>query len=332
MQLFKTTIFALAAMTSLMLSGCNSGSPADNSAPAANTASNSASTTPTGKKFTIGVSQCNEGEPYRAQMDKDIVEAAKAHPELTVIVKDAGNDSLKQKAHMEEFVQQKVDLIIISPKEAQPLTKPVAEAMAAGIPVVILDREIVGDDYTCFIGADNKIIGKAAGAWLNKKLAGGGTIVELKGLMTSTPALDRHEGFVEGMKGSTAKVAFEGEMQWLEPEARKAMESALARLPKIDAVYAHTDPGAHGAYLAANAAGREKEMIFIGIDALPNEGRVWVKEGLLAVSFEYPTGGKEAIDAAWKILNKESVEKKIVLPSKFFTPENVDKGGEPISG
>jgi ribose transport system substrate-binding protein len=108
------------------------------------------------------------------------------------------------------------------------------------------------------------------------------------------------------------------------------MESALARLPHIDAVYAHNDPGAHGAFLAAQAAGREKEMLFIGIDALPHEGVQYVKKGILAATFQYPTGGSEAIDNVLKILKGEKVEKKIVLGSRAYTTENVDAGGQAL--
>jgi len=117
-------------------------------------------------------------------------------------------------------------------------------------------------------------------------------------------------------------------MKWLEPDARKEMESALARFDHIDLVYAHNDPGAHGAYLAAKAAGREKEMFFVGIDGLPHEGQVYVRQGILGASFEYPTGGKEAIENALAILGGQSVPKEITLPSRVFTKENVDQGGE----
>src|SRR5207244_9182474 len=122
-------------------------------------------------------------------------------------------------------------------------------------------------------------------------LGGKGRVVELKGLMTSTPGQDRHTGFREGLKGSGIEVVFEADMKWLEPDARKEMESALARFDRIDLVYAHNDPGAHGAYLAAKAAGREKEIKFIGIDGLPQEGQAYVAQGILSASFEYPTGG-----------------------------------------
>jgi ribose transport system substrate-binding protein len=279
------------------------------------------------KKYVIGMSQCNLGEPWRVQMNTDVKNAAEKHPNLQVIFKDAQNDSLKQRAQIEEFVNSKVDLIIVSPKEAAPLTPPVAAAFKKGIPIIVLDRRVVGSDYTSFIGADNKKIGRAAGKWVVDKLGGKGNVVELKGLMTSTPGQDRNSGFREGIKGSDLKVVFDADMKWLEPDARKEMESALSRNPKIDLVYGHNDPGAHGAYLAAKAAGREKEMQFIGIDALPQEGQAYVKQGILAASFEYPTGGREAIAMALDIFAGKKVEKEVTLESHVFTKENVDSGG-----
>jgi ribose transport system substrate-binding protein len=156
-------------------------------------------------------------------------------------------------------------------------------------------------------------------------------VVELKGLMTSTPGQDRHSGFREGIAGSQIKVVFDPDMKWLEPEARKEMESALSRFNQIDLVYAHNDPGAHGAYLAAKAANREKGMMFVGIDALPQEGVAYVRDGVLSATFLYPTGGAEAIDIALEILKGEKVPKEITLGSRLFTKENVEQGGVPLN-
>jgi ribose transport system substrate-binding protein len=156
-------------------------------------------------------------------------------------------------------------------------------------------------------------------------------VVELKGLMTSTPGQDRNRGFREGIAGSGIEVVFEADMKWLEPEARKEMESALARFDKIDLVYAHNDPGAHGAYLAAKAAGRGQGLLFVGIDALPQEGQAYVRQGILSATFLYPTGGAEAIDAALKILNGETVPREMVLGSRLFTADNIAAGGEALN-
>ena len=281
----------------------------------------------------VGMSQCNLGEPWRVQMNEDIKQAASKHPNLRMIFKDAQNDSLVQRAQVEELVAQRVDVLLISPKEAAPLTKPVAEAYRRKIPVVVLDRAVQGDEYTTFIGADNRKIGRAAGEWVLRALGGKGRIVELEGLMTSTPGRDRHDGFREGIaleKHPDLKVVFEADMQWLEPNARKEMESALATQKEIDLVYAHNDPGAHGAYLAAKQAGREKEMKFVGIDALPHEGVRYVEQGLLDATFAYPTGGEQAIDVALKILARQQVPKKIVLATRLFTRDNVARGGEQV--
>jgi ribose transport system substrate-binding protein len=280
--------------------------------------------------WTIGMSQCNLGEPWRVQMNADLKAAADKHRELKMVFKDAQNDTLRQRSHVEEFVSAGVDLLVISPKEAQPLTEPVAKAMDAGIPVIVLDRAVLGDKFTCFIGADNTKIGRAAGEWIKEQLGGKGQVVELKGLMTSPPGQDRHSGFREGIAGSEIEVLFEADMKWLEPEARKEMDSALARFEQIDLVYAHNDPGAHGAYLAAKAAGREKDIRFVGIDALPQEGVMYVQRGILDATFQYPTGGAEAIDIALKILMGEEVPKKIVLRSRLFTRENAAAGGEEL--
>jgi ribose transport system substrate-binding protein len=306
----------LFTLASILLTGCGQSKPAPNEA--------KGGAPP--RKYVIGMSQCNLGEPWRVQMNEDVREAAASHPELKVVFKDAQNDTLKQRAHVEEFISSKVDLLIISPKEAQPLTEPVARAIDTGIPVIVLDRAVLGDKYTCFIGADNTKIGRAAGEWIVKKLGGKGKVVELMGLMTSIPGQDRHNGFRQGIAGSDINVIFEADMKWLEPEARQEMESALSRFDHIDLVFAHNDPGAHGAYLAAKAAGRDN-ILFVGIDALPQEGVAYVQQGILDATFRYPTGGAEAIDTALKIFKGEPVPKKIVLGTRLFDKSNVAAGG-----
>lgn len=316
----KKTLFIIlvvSLISSVFIVGCSRKTPATDSSSAAKTG-----------KIKIGMSQCNLGEPWRVQMNADIKNEAGKHPEIEVVFKDAQNDTLKQRSQMEEFISAGVNIIIISPKESVPLVPIISQACKKGIPVIILDRKITGDDYTCFIGADNVEIGKAAGKWIAETLGGKGKVIELKGLMTTIAGQDRSAGFRQGIAGTDIEIIFEADMKWLEPNARKEMESALSRFEKIDLVYAHNDPGAHGAYLAAKAAGREKEIKFVGIDGLPQEGQIYVKQGTLAATFEYPTGGKEAIETALKLLQGQTVPKTITLFSKSYTPENIDQGGQ----
>jgi ribose transport system substrate-binding protein len=283
--------------------------------------------------YVIGLSQCNLGEPWRVQMNADITQAARKIPKLRLVVKDAQNDSLRQRAQVEELAGQGIHALIVSPKEAAPLTQPIAEVYKKGIPVIVLDRAVDGEAFTTFIGADNQRIGREAGKWALKALGGQGRIVELQGLMTSKPAQDRHSGFLEGIALAAnpgLKIVFSADMQWLEPNARREMESALAKEREISLVYAHNDPGAHGAYLAAKAAGRESKMKFVGIDALPHEGVRYVKDGILDATFAYPTGGAEAVQVAMDILAGKTPPKRITLGTKLYTRENVERGGQEI--
>jgi len=276
-------------------------------------------------KHLIGFSQCNLGEPWRVAMNAEVAARAKDFPDLEVAFADAQQDNARQVADVENFLRQKIDLLMISPNEARPLTPIVRKAFEQGIPVIVLDRAIEGDTYTVFIGADNREIGKAAGKYIADLLQGKGQVVEIKGLPGSPPARDRSEGFREAIAPFPGiQIVHDPVANWLREEAMAQMESALAAHDHIDLVYAHNDPMAMGAYLAAKAKGRDGEMKFIGIDGLPglDGGRQMVADGKLAATFVYPTGGREAVDAAVRIFAGEKVPHKIVLPTLMITKEN----------
>jgi ribose transport system substrate-binding protein len=273
-------------------------------------------------KFLIGFSQANLGEPWRVAMNAEIAARAKAFPDLEIVYADAQQDNAKQVADVENFLRQKIDLLIISPNEAKPLTPVVKRAFDAKIPVIVLDREIEGDSYTTFIGANNREIGKAAGNYAVELLKGKGDVVEIKGLPGSTPARDRSEGFREAIAGHPGiRIVHDPVANWLREEAVTQMEAALAAKSHIDLVYAHNDPMAAGAYLAAKAKGRDKEMKFIGIDGLPglDGGQQLVTDGKLSATFVYPTGGAEAVETASRILHGQPVAHRITLPTRIVS-------------
>jgi ribose transport system substrate-binding protein len=277
-------------------------------------------------KHLIGFSQCNLGEPWRVAMNAEVAARAKDFPDIEIAYADAQQDNAKQVADVENFLRQKIDLLIISPNEAKPLTPIVRRVFEQGIPVIVLDRAIEGDTYTAFIGADNREIGKAAGRYVVEILGGKGSVVEIKGLPGSPPARDRSEGFREAIAGSPEiRITHDPVANWLREEAMAQMESALAAHERIDLVYAHNDPMAAGAWLAARAKGRDGEMKFVGIDGLPglDGGRQMVADGKLAATFVYPAGGKEAVEIADRIFKGEKVPHTIVLPTLMITKANV---------
>ncbi len=277
-------------------------------------------------KYVIGMSQCNLGEPWRVAMNDQIAAAAEAHPEFEIIYADAAQDNSKQIADIENFVQMGVDLIITSPNEATPLTNAVTAAYEAGIPVILLDRKIDGDGYTQFIGADNVAIGKQVGEYVaNTLLPDGGKVCEIKGLEGTSGGIDRDNGFREGIKANPkAEIVAANNADWLREKAITVAEEMLQTNTEIDLFYCLNDPMAEGAYIAAKNAGREKDIIFIGVDGLPTPdgGIRSVMEGRLSLSMVYPTGGAEAIESAYQLLVEgKELEKEITLESEIITPE-----------
>jgi ribose transport system substrate-binding protein len=285
--------------------------------------------------YLVGFSQCNNAEPWRQAMNAAAEGEAKNHPEIRLVFSDAQQDNAKQVADVENFLRQRVDLFIISPNEAEPLAGIIEKVHRAGIPVIVLDRATSTEEYDVFIGADNVEIGTAAGEYAVEVLGGEGNVVEIWGLPGSPPATQRSEGFHQVVdKYPGIKVIHSPVANWLRDEAKSQMEMALQAHDKIDLVYAHNDPMAYGAWLAAKQVGREGEIKFIGIDALPGPdgGVKMVLDGKLAATFYYPTCGREAVQTAAKILKGENVSRKITLQTARITAENAEawyKAGGP---
>jgi ribose transport system substrate-binding protein len=280
-------------------------------------------------KYVIGFSQANNAEPYRAHVNDELTAAAAKVPQFTLQIADGAGNVNTQTSQMDNFITQKVDLILISPFEAAPLTPAVARAMKAGIPVIELDRKTVGDpgkDYTAFIGGDNFKIAEEAGKYMaDKLLPSGGDVAVLEGLPSSTPAVERLDGFKAGVKANPSiKVVAEQAADWLPDKAQTAFAAMLQAHPNITAVYASNDMMAAGARLAAKGAG--KDVKIIGTDGLPGPagGIRAVAEGEWAATFTYPTGGKEAIDMAKSILLDcaGSVPETVTVPTLAITEKN----------
>lgn len=283
------------------------------------------------KTFRIGFSQVTTVEPWRVQFNKDLRAEAELHPEVELIISDAGDRTEKQVADVENFIVQEMDAILISPKESAGLTGVVEKATDAGIPVIVLDRNVDTDKFVTHIGGDNVVIGRAAGQYALDALGGAGsakgTVVEIWGGLGTQAAHDRADGFHEFLDGE-AGVTFLLDQQsgdWKQDQAYEIMSTALRNHEDITIVYGHNDPMAYGAYLAAKDAGRESDIIFLGIDALPDEGVAWVHKGELAATFLYPTPGAEGLRQALRHLNGESVEKSIILGTETITKENAEE-------
>lgn len=280
------------------------------------------------KKYRFGFSQVTTLEPWRVQFNKDMRAEAAKHPDVELVIADAGDRTDKQVADMENFIAQKMDVIFISPKESAGLTGVTEKAFKAGIPVIVLDRNVDGEAYTQYIGGDNVAIGRAAGKFIVNLLGGPGkargNLIEIWGNQGVQAAHDRHNGVFESVgKEPGIKLLNERvDIDWKQDKAYDYMKTMLRRFPQIDVVYAQNDPMAYGAYLAAKDLGRDKQIRFVGADALPQEGATWVMNGELASTYLYPTPGAEGIRQALKLLHGEKIERRLLLGTEEVNRSN----------
>lgn len=290
-----------------------------------------------GKKesaYTIGFSQVTVKEPWRVVFNENLQAKAGTYGDrLHLITLDANDKTENQVAHIETFILKKVDGILISPKEAAGCSAAIREAMDAGIPVMVLDRNTTYRDYTAFVGADNFQIGRAAGIYVRDLLGGDGAakgvVYEICGSLASTPAQERRGGFhqvLDKEPGVTIIGGLDGD--WKLDRGKAIAQDALQVHDDIDVIYAHNDPMAYGAFQAAKELGKETGIAFIGIDGLPGEGCQWVKSGILKATFLYPTPGEKALELMMELLEgTRTIERgaSISLPTATITAENVDE-------
>lgn len=279
----------------------------------------------------VGVSLWKTDDPWRAQMAKDVATGLERHSNIRVVLKDAQDNLERQIADVRQFLADRVQLIIISPKDSQALAEPVADAFRAGIPVVVVDRALIGDKYTCLIQANNKQIGAAIAQWLAEQLKEKGKLIVIRGPVDSIPNRERYEAFRNGMLDPKFRFVFEGHVDPPKVGADKVMQEALAGGREADAVVAYDDEAAAAAYATAKAAGVEKKMLFVGVGGLPDVGQKFVREGMETASFLRPTGGAEAVDVAMKLLAGKPIPKTLSLNTRVFTKDNVESGGQAVA-
>ena len=278
----------------------------------------------TNTRYHIGVSQCSDDE-WRHKMNKEMQREALFYDGVQVEFRTAKDNNQYQINDINYFIHWEVDLLIVAPNEAAAITPSVEKAIKKGIPVVVVDRKILSDNYTAFVGADNYKIGSDVGHYIVSRLNGKGNIFEVTGLQGSTPAMERHRGLMDALAGiPNIKRVGSVDGGWLQSQAGEKVDSVLRVHKDIDLLFAQNDRMAIGAYLAARQQGREKEMLFVGVDALPGKdyGLEQVISGVLDATFIYPTGGDKVMQIAMNILEKRPFEKENILSTALVDKTN----------
>lgn len=277
------------------------------------------------KRYVVGVSQCSE-DVWREKLNEELRIAALYYNDVDLRISSANDDVQMQTEQINKFVDEGVDLLIVAPGQVS-ISPAIDRAYEKGIPVIIFDRRTRSDKYTAYIGADNKEIGSSMGEYLAGALTEGGRILELCGLSTSSPAIERNNGFdsvVQCRPGISIVEHLSAD--WTEQGAFRTVDSLLSKPHnEFDCVFAHNDRMAMGARRAAEKHGLNLEHIkFCGIDAMPQKGggMELVAEGTLFASYTYPTRGDEVMLLAMNILEGKKYNRENQLSSALVTRDN----------
>nr|WP_228102042.1 substrate-binding domain-containing protein [Dyadobacter subterraneus] len=278
------------------------------------------------KQFTIGFSQCTGSDNWRRTMHENMQRELSFHPEINFVMKDAAGQSAKQIEQIQQLIDQQVDLLIVSPNEAKKITPIVEKAYQKGIPVIILDRRTMSDQYTAYVGAENIEVGRTAGIYANNVLKGKGNVVEISELPGSSADIDRHKGFIETIK-RFPKIHLVAKLDgnWDKYSFENKLTALLKSDRRMDFIYCQNDRRAITAFEICKKLGFEKRVKIIGVDGLngKNEGIDLVDRAILNATIIYPTGGEESIRTAINILEKQPFKRENRLQSTLIDSSNV---------
>ncbi|MCR4852820.1 MAG: substrate-binding domain-containing protein [Prevotella sp.] len=272
--------------------------------------------------YKIGVSQCSE-DIWREKQNDELRMCTYLYDNATLEFASADDDDQVQIQQINRFIDEGVDLLIVSPNQVNTVSSAIDRAYDKHIPVILFDRKSDSKKYTAFMGADNLEMGSMIGKYITA-LKSDGVILEIKGLKGSSPAQERHDGFVKGITDESRLVTCDGD--WTQQSGYRLMDSVLQKRKDIVCVFGQNDRMAVGAYEAAKKHGLEKNMMFVGIDALPTKdgGIELVRNKILSASYIYPTRGDLLLQLAMNILEGKPYERENLLKSALVTHENAE--------
>lgn len=278
------------------------------------------------KKYHIGVSQCSN-DAWREKLNSELLMMTYITDSVDVCIKSAYDNSELQSRQIDSLVAMDVDLLIVSPNESESVKPAIERAYDKGIPVVMFDRRINSRKYTAYIGSDNFRMGYDLGIYISEKLKGHGRVAEILGLKDSSPASERHKGFVKALaKNPGINLVDKQYAAWDEKSAMEAMRKILSKTRDIDYVFAQNDRMAYGVYQVLKSNGLSDKVKIVGIDGLSsdNGGIEMVSKGMLDASYLNPTSGDVVMALALDILEHRPYKKDNSLSTSIITRNNAE--------
>lgn len=277
------------------------------------------------KHYVIGVSQCSD-DIWREKQNAELRMGAYFHDNVELKFAAAYDSDERQVQQIDSLVATGIDLLIVAPNQVQTISPAIDRAYDKGIPVIVFERKTSSHKYTAFISADNYEMGRQMGEYIAKRLNGNGKVLEVMGLKGSSPAIERHKGFVDAMKNySSMEIAATLQGDWTEETGYDIVRKWKKANPNVavDMVFGMNDRSAIGARKAFLEAG-DSRPLYCGIDGLPGEngGIQLVRDSLLDASYIYPTHGDQLIDLAVQILEGKAYKKETMMMSALVTSDN----------
>lgn len=276
-------------------------------------------------KYVIGVSQCSD-DVWRSKMNSELRIAAFYYNDVDLHIVSADDNMRRQIRQINDFVEERVDLLVVSPLQKD-VSHAIERAYKKGIPVIVFDRRMDSDKYTAYIGADNEQMGQNMARYLSTITKGEGRVIEIGGLSSSSPAIERRKGFdKEASRHPDINIVARINSDWTEDGAYRQTDSLLsATHPDFNFVFAHNDRMAVGAMRAVRKHGLSR-VRYLGIDAIPQKGggMQLVRDDKLTASYIYPTRGDEVMKLAMDILEKKPHKRENLLSSALVTCDNAN--------
>ena len=290
------------------------------------------------KVYKIGVAQCSKG-PWREKVNREMLAAQHLYEhDVKVTIASSVDDPVLQAHVIDSLSKTGIDLMVVAPYEdIKIINDAIARVLKSGIPVVSFDRK-TSADYTAFIGGNNVEAGSIVGQYIAsivRKPSDSNSrkplVVEITGLLSSTPALERHRGFEAVMK-TVPEVDYLCKVSdWSSDASCHIVTQLIDSLRRVDDsrldntyVFCHNDGMATGVYKAVVEQGVEGRLKILGIDGMPGEGLEYVRLGHQIGTYYYPTHGEKVIRLALDVLTGKPYERENPLLGFMVTPDNVD--------
>lgn len=278
------------------------------------------------KHYVIGVSQCSI-DNWRDKFNNELRTSAFLYDDVSLMFASSNDNDLQQIRQIDSLVNAGVDLLVVAPNQVNTIQPALERAKAKRIPIILFDRKTSADIHTAFIGADNKLVGYEMGEYVAHRLNGHGRVLEIQGLKGSSPAIKRHEGFVEALaKHPDIEIVAQAHAGWLQQPAKEITDSIIRSGQQFDCVFAQNDRMAMGARQAVESAGIGRHITYIGVDALPTRGGglECVRDSLLDASYIYPTRGDLVMQLAVNILEGKPYNRDNALHGTLVTRDNAE--------